>query len=223
MVCGTITYVTTDLSIDVWSDVICPFCYLGSRQLAIALEQFEHRDEVVLRHRSFELDPHFNPADNVSVDELVARKYSFSVERARTLHERLEGQARGLGMNWSLATAKPGNTFDAHRLIALASTQGLGDEMNTRLFRAYFSEGALVSDHDTLSKLAGDADVTGVEALWNSSNYADDVRRDEVTAQGLGITGVPAFLIGETLLIVGARGSDELVDALNQAWARREV
>jgi predicted DsbA family dithiol-disulfide isomerase len=149
--------VTDDFVIDVWSDVVCPFCYLGTRQLAVALEAFEHRASVVLRHRAFELDPYAKPAYDRPLEELVAAKYSTPVTNVRVMHERLENEARQLGMDWSLATARPTNTFDAHRVLALADSQGLGDEASERLFRAYFCEGELVSDHQFLSALAGGA------------------------------------------------------------------
>lgn len=145
---------TDAFSIEIWSDIVCPFCYLGSRQLANALESFDHRDAVVVTRRAFELDP-TTPRDvATSLAQLVADKYDMPVERAEALNQRLESQALILDMTWSMATAKPTNTFDAHRLLALASRQGLGDAMSERLFAAYFSEGLLISDYECLSELA---------------------------------------------------------------------
>ena len=155
--------------IDIWSDVVCPFCYLGSRQLTAALERFEHREDVTLRHRAFELDPRAQFAYDRPLAELVAAKYAMPVAQVHTMHERLENNAHALGMTWSLDTAKPTNTFDAHRVIALASSQGLGDEASERLFRAYFCEGELVSDHQRLSELAGEVGVSDVDAQQHAS------------------------------------------------------
>ncbi len=209
------------LFIDVWSDVVCPFCYLGTRQLANAIERFEHGDEVVIRHRAFELDT-TAPADpGVTLPELLAKRYSMPVERARSLNERLEGEAADLGMRWKLADARPGNTFDAHRLIALAASQQKSAAMNERLFRAYFSESRLLSDHDALNELASEVDVLNAPSLWSSQLYVDEVRHDETTAAELGISGVPSLLVDEKFMVVGAQGSDQMLGVLQRAWARR--
>ena len=157
--------------IDIWSDVVCPFCYLGTRQLAEALADFEHRDAIILRHRAFELDPT--------------------------------------------------NTLDAHRVIALASSQGLGGEASERLFRAYFCEGELVSDHRRLSELAREVGVSDADTLWESDAFTDVVRGDEAHAQELGITGVPCFLMDSKFIVNGAQGSAQILDLLRRAWARR--
>ncbi len=207
--------------IDIWSDVVCPFCYLGTRQLDEALSHFEHRESVQLRHRAFELDPGAKLHDDATLEELVARKYSIPLSSVHTMHERLQGDARQLGMEWSLDTARPTNTFDAHRVIALASTQGLGSEASERLFRAYFCEGELLSDHDRLSELASDVGVAGVDDLWGGEAFAANVRNDELAAQELGITGVPCLLLDGKFMVVGAQGSHQILDVLRRAWSRR--
>jgi predicted DsbA family dithiol-disulfide isomerase len=189
--------------------------------LALAIESFEHRDDVVVNHHAFELDPHTPLTLDTSLAQLVADKYAMPVEQAETLHLRLESQAHELGMTWSMASARPTNTFDAHRLIALATTQGLGDEMSERLFAAYFSEGLLVSDHDTLSRLASDVGVTDVSSLWATDAFSMDVRADESAAQDLGVTGVPAILIDNKFMVLGAQGVDKIADVLRRAWERR--
>jgi len=188
------------LFVDLWSDVVCPFCYLGTRQLFLAINQFEHRGHVVVRHRAFELDPGSRTDINLPLDELLARKYSMPIERARALNQRVEDEAATLGMTWSLATARPTNTFDAHRLIAF---------------------GELVSDHETLSRLATEVEVEGADELWSGDTLADAVRQDESAAQELGITGVPAFLVDNKFMVVGAQGADKILEVLRRAWARR--
>jgi len=209
------------LFVDVWSDVVCPFCYLGTRQLTGALDGFEHRDDVVERHRAFELDPHAPRDSGQTLDERLAQKYAMPIERARSLNEKLESDAAALGMTWSMKRARPTNTFDAHRLIALASTQNLGDAMSERLFRAYFSEGHLLGDTDTLSELANDVGVTDADKLWRGDDFAVDVRADEQEANELGITGVPTMLFDDKFMVVGAQGSEQILDVLTRAWARR--
>jgi protein disulfide-isomerase len=212
-----------DFIIEVWSDVVCPFCYLGTRQLAVALEQFEHREHVTLHHRAFELDPHAKLAYDRPLEELVAAKYGAPITQIRVMHERLMSDARELAMTWSLDRAQPTNTFDAHRVIALASTQGLGDEVSERLFRAYFSDGELVSDHRFLSALATDVGVKGADDLWGNDAFVDVVREDEARAQELGITGVPSLLVDTKFMVVGAQGSAHILDVLQRAWARRSA
>jgi predicted DsbA family dithiol-disulfide isomerase len=211
------------LVIDVWSDVVCPFCYLGSRQLAAALETFEHRDGVVVRHRAFELDPSTPEVIGRPLEELVAQKYQIPVERSRELHHQLEEQAATYGMTWSFADAKATNSFDAHRLIALASSQGLGEAMSQRLFAAYFSDGLLISDHDVLNVLADEVGVVGAEELWTSDAFTTEVRDDEAEASELGISGVPAMLMDHKFMVLGAQGTDKIADVLRRAWARQNA
>jgi predicted DsbA family dithiol-disulfide isomerase len=208
-------------TIDVWSDVVCPYCYLGSRQLDDALVEFEHRELVSIRHRAYELDAHAKLVHDRPLAEVVAAKYGVPVSQIHAAHERLERDASELGMTWSLATARPTNTFDAHRVIALAATQGLDHEMNVRLFRAYFSDGDLVSDHERLSELADEVGVTGVGVLWEGDAFSDVVRADEAQAQELGITGVPCFLVDSKFMVLGAQGTEQILDVLRRAWARR--
>jgi len=207
--------------IDLWSDVVCPFCYLGTRQLDEALEQFDHREQVTIRHRAFELDPGAKLSYDRPLVELVANKYAIPVAQVHALHERLESNAEAVGMTWSLDTAQPTNTFDAHRVIALASNQGQGDEMSERLFRAYFSEGVLVSDHNELSALAREVGVSGVDDLWDDDAFVEEVRSDEAAARELGISGVPCFLVDSKFMVAGAQGSVEILEVLRRAWARR--
>ncbi|MFZ0767945.1 MAG: DsbA family oxidoreductase [Acidimicrobiales bacterium] len=211
------------LSIDVWSDVVCPFCYLGSRQLTEALKRFEHRDEVIVRQRAFELDPSTPASSTMPLDELVAKKYGIPVERSRELHHRLEEQARSYDMTWSFATAKRANSFDAHRLIALASTQDFGETMSQRLFAAYFSDGLLINDHDVLNEFAAQVGVVGAPALWTSDAYVSVVRSDEEEALELGITGVPAMLMDRKFMVLGAQGVAKIENVLARAWERQGV
>ncbi len=209
------------LVIDIWSDVVCPFCYLGARQLEVALDRFEHRDDVVLRQRAFELDPRAPVDYSLSLPELLAKKYSMPVERARALNERLENDASALGMSWSMKDARPTNTFDAHRVIALSATQDLDRPMSERLFRAYFSEGQLVSDRDVLTALAKEVGVVGVDELWSDDAFSPEVRNDEADARELGISGVPSMLLDGKFMVVGAQGADQILAVLQRAWVHR--
>jgi predicted DsbA family dithiol-disulfide isomerase len=208
------------LTVDVWSDVVCPFCYLGTRQLAQAIELFEHPVEVI--PRAFELDPHAPASSDESLDELLSKKYQMPVEQAQAAHRRLTAQGQQLGIDFSFATVRRANSFDAHRLIALAATQGHANTMATRLFHSYFSDGLLISDRETLNTLADQVGVSDAPELWTSNAFVEEVRRDEVDAHNLGINGVPAFLIDQRVMVSGAQGVDALADALRQSWATRE-
>jgi predicted DsbA family dithiol-disulfide isomerase len=214
---------TSTFTIDVWSDVVCPFCYLGARQLDQAIARFEHREHVVVRRHAFELDPRAPIRSDLSLNEMLAKKYDMPVEHARALNERMADQARTYDMEWHLDRARPANTFNAHRLIALAASQGRDAAMSERLFRAYFSEGELISDCATLSSLAREVGVSGADDLWAGDLYADVVNDDERAAQELGITGVPAFLLDEKFMVLGAQGAEKLLDVLDRAWQRRSA
>jgi predicted DsbA family dithiol-disulfide isomerase len=209
------------LTVDLWSDVVCPFCYLGARQLVRAIDIFDHPVEVT--HHAFELDPHALASTDESLEDLLSQKYQMPVEQARSAHRRLQAQGREIGIDFSFDTVRHANSFDAHRLIGLAASQGHGDSMATRLFRSYFSDGLLISDRATLSTLADQVGVSGANDLWTSEAFVEDVRKDEVDAHNLGINGVPAFLIDERVMVSGAQGVDAIVRALSQAWTTRET
>ncbi len=207
--------VPDSLVIDLWSDVVCPFCYLGSRQLDLAIASRGDDVAVSVTYHAFELDPAAT-ASTMGLNELLATKYAMPLERARALNDRLSSQAAELGLTWSLERARPTNTRDAHRLVALASEQGRGAAMARRLHRAYFSEGLLVSDHATLDQLAEDVGVVDSTELWRGDSHLDAVLADETRARELGITGVPTFIVNGALTIVGARGESAIREALDR-------
>lgn len=211
------------LFVDLWSDVVCPFCGLGRAQLARAIEAFAHGDDVAVRLHAFELDPRPHAASDVSLEELIAAKYGRGVEEVRAHHRSLEAQAASFGLEWNFDLAKPANTFDAHRLIALARTQGLEDQMSARLYRAYFAEGLLISDRGVLTVLADEVGVSGAPVLWTSDAFNDDVREDEARANELGFAGVPAFVVDGKFLVSGAQGVETFLSVLERAWARRDA
>jgi predicted DsbA family dithiol-disulfide isomerase len=142
------------VEVEIWSDVACPWCYIGKRRFETALADFEHRDEVRVRWRSFELDseaPNEREGDRA---EHLARKYGMTLEQARAAEQQLTDVAAGEGLDFRFDIARDGNTFDAHRVVHLAESHGLQDAMKERLLRAYFTGGELLSDHDTLVRLA---------------------------------------------------------------------
>ena len=209
------------LSIQVWSDIACPWCWVGKRRLEAALGGFAHADQVDLTWRSFELDPgapRVQTADR-SYAERLAHKYRTSLDRAAQMIERMTATGAADGVDLGFDRIRPGNTFDAHRLLHMAAERGRGDAAKERLLRAYLSEGEAIGDRDVLVRLALDLgleedDVRGILA---SDDYARAVREDEAEAHSLGIHGVPFFVIGR-YGISGAQPADVLRQALDRAW-----
>jgi predicted DsbA family dithiol-disulfide isomerase len=211
------------LTVEIWSDVVCPWCYIGKRRFEAALEAFEHRDEVTVMWRSFELDPTApNETDPTRpAAERLAAKYGMSLERAEGLHEDMTERAAAEGLEFRFDLARGGNTFDAHRLIHLAATYGRQAAAEERLMRAYFTEGAAISDPETLIGLMAEVGVNADEArdVLSGDRFAEDVREDEQLAGQLGIQGVPFFVLDRRLGVSGAQPPEALVEALERAWS----
>jgi len=211
------------VEVDIWSDIACPWCYIGKRRFEAALAEFEHRDEVHVRWRSFELDPEA-PSERVGDRaERLAQKYGMTVEQARAAEQQLTGVAAGEGLGFRFDIARSGNTFDAHRVVHLAGGHELQDAMKERLLRAYFIEGELMSDHDTLVRLAAEVGLEEQEVreLLAGDRYAEEVRDDEQAATELGISAVPTFVLDRRLGASGAQPPDALLELLRQGWAKR--
>jgi predicted DsbA family dithiol-disulfide isomerase len=211
------------VDVEIWSDVACPWCYIGKRRFEAALEQFEHRDDVNVTWRSFELDPGAPRERTGDRAERLAQKYGMTVEQAREAERRLTDVAAGEGLDFRFDIARSGTTFDAHRLVHLAETHDLQDEMKERLLRAYFTEGKLMSDHDTLVRMAVEVGLEEQEAreLLVGERYADEVRVDERTAGELGISAVPTFVVDRKLGASGAQPPEALLELLRRGWAKR--
>jgi predicted DsbA family dithiol-disulfide isomerase len=211
------------VEIEIWSDVACPWCYVGKRRFEAALAQFEHADDVQVVWRSFELDPEAPAERRGDRAEHLASKYGMSVEQARHAERQMTETAAGDGLDFRFDVARAGNTFDAHRLVHLAYRHGLQDAMKERLLLAYFSQGELVSDHETLQRLAVEVGVPPAEVaeVLATDGYTDEVREDERTARSLGISAVPTFVVDRALGASGAQPPEQLLGLLRQGWANR--
>jgi predicted DsbA family dithiol-disulfide isomerase len=207
------------MTIEIWSDVVCPWCYLGKRRFEAALEHFGHRDEVEVTWRSFELDPTAPPERTVSSAEHLAGKYGMTVDDAERKNAEMTELAAGEGLEYHLERTRGGNSFDAHRLIHLAKAQGLQEEMLERLMRAYFTDGEAIGDAETLVRLAIEVGVDP-QGLRGEA-YADAVHADEELAARIGIRGVPFFVLDRRYGVSGAQPSELLLQALETAWAER--
>jgi predicted DsbA family dithiol-disulfide isomerase len=210
------------MQVEIWSDVVCPWCYLGKRRFERALESFGHRDEVTVVYRSFELDPSAAPGVTMPVVDMLASKYQMSVAQANAAQRQMEQRGAQEGLEFRMDGLRSGSTRDAHRLLQLARARGRQAELAERLHRAYFSEQASVFDHSSLARLAADSglDPGEVQIVLAGDEYADAVEADEATARSLGANGVPYFVIDRRFAISGAQPADVIVRALDRAWAQ---
>ncbi len=183
------------MNIEIWSDVVCPWCSIGKRRLEAALEQFDHRDDVEIIWRSFELDPNAPRRRDGDLVRHLATKYGMTHEQAVASQARITAVAADAGLDFHLDHAQPGNTFDAHRLLHLAAVRGVQDEVKERLLAAYVSEGAAIGDPETLVRLAGEAGLDADEArhVLDGDTYTEEVRADEREATRLGVTRRPVL------------------------------
>ncbi len=213
------------MAVEIWSDVVCPWCYIGKRRFEAALARFEHRDEVERVWRSFQLDPGAGPSPAEPADYAgrLARKYGVPEAQAQSMIDQMTATAAGEGLEFRFDLARQGNTVDAHRLLHLAAAHGRQDELKERLDRATFTEGLPVSDHAALREVALEAGLPGeeVEAVLSSDRYAEAVRADVEQAHEYGISGVPFFVLDGRFGVSGAQPADVLLQALERAWAAR--
>lgn len=206
------------MQVEIWSDVICPWCYIGKRRFEMALAQFEQRDSVKVIWRSFELDPKSPPQYTVTLEEMLSQKYNVSLQEAADMNARVTGIAKDVGLDYRLSKAHPGNTFDAHRLLHFATSRKLGDKATERVMQAYFSESLAVGDRSALASLAPEFGIAESEALLmlESNAFSAEVRADEARAAELGISGVPFFVFNEKVGISGAQPVEVFSQALQQ-------
>jgi predicted DsbA family dithiol-disulfide isomerase len=207
------------MRVDVWSDFVCPWCYLGKRRLELTLERFEGRTPVEVHWRSFQLDPKFPREFTGGVNELLVAKYGMSRAEAEAIHARVTGLGAADGLVYRFDRCRPSNTFDAHRLLQAANLQNLGALLQGRFMRAYFSEGVSLGDGQALVSLAAEVGLDAAEsqAVLNSQQFAADVQADERRAHELGYRGVPAFLFAEKVQVSGAESVETLLHALQRA------
>lgn len=209
------------MQVEIWSDVVCPWCAIGKRRFEAALAGFEHREDVDVRWRSFELDPAAPRSVPGGATQRLADKYGVSLEQARAMQQRVVDAGAGDGLSFRFDSAKPGSTVDAHRLLHLAAERGVQGAVKERLLRAYFTEGEPIADAPTLVRLAGEAGLDPAEAaaVLDSDAYTAEVRADQAEARALGIQGVPFFVLDRKYGVSGAQPAEVLLEVLRQAWA----
>jgi predicted DsbA family dithiol-disulfide isomerase len=207
--------------IEIWSDVVCPWCYIGKRHLESALDAFDHKNDVEVVYRSFELDPSAPEVPVETTVESLARKFGTDVAGARELMTRADGVAASVGLEFNHADAPHARTVTAHRLLHLAAEEGRQGELKEALLAAYFVRGENVGDHDVLRKVAVDAglDAGRVDEVLASAEYLDEVHADIDQARAYGATGVPFFVVDERYGVSGAQPTEVFSQLLERAWA----
>jgi predicted DsbA family dithiol-disulfide isomerase len=207
------------MRVDIWADIVCPWCYIGNARFSRALAEFEHRDEVEVVYRSFELDPSIPEGRATPILDVLASKYGMSQAQARQAEARVAALAEAEGLEFTVDRAM-GNTFDAHRLVHFGREQGVQQKVANELYHAYFGEGRSVFGLDALVGVAAGAglDPDGARQALDSGSFGDEVRADEEEAGRLGISGVPFCVLGGKYGVSGAQPGQTFAQALRQAW-----
>lgn len=202
------------MKVQVWSDFVCPFCYVGKRHLEEAIKELGQDIEV--EFMSFELDPQYRDNPDLNIHEMLAQKYNISVEEARLNNERVGAMAAQVGLNYDFDAMKYTNTFNAHKVFQYAKFKGLGNEYSEKLMDAYFSKGVYLNDLDALIELGVTVglDAEGIKNAFESDEFGLSVRQDEQWAQMIGARGVPHFVIDDQVSLSGAQPVETFKSAL---------
>ena len=212
------------MEVKIWSDVRCPFCYIGKRKFEMALEKFPHRDKVKVVWQSFELDPNMKTNTTVSAIEHLSEAKGISKSQAEGMQQHVATIAKEVGLDFNSRNTIVANSFNAHRLIQLAKTKGIGNEVEEALFKAYFVEGKNIDDKETLLKTGASIGLekSEVKEIFSSDAFEKEVRQDETQAQSIGINGVPFFVLNNKYAVSGAQSPETFLDVLEQTWEEME-
>nr|WP_315258100.1 DsbA family oxidoreductase [uncultured Flavobacterium sp.] len=208
------------LKVQIWSDVMCPFCYIGKRKIEEAITQFENKDFVEIEWKSFELDPRFIVTSGESIADHLAKKYGRDIDWAQSMLESTSQTAKSNGLDFHFEKAILANSLNAHRLLHLAKKNNRSNELEELLFRAYFTEGKNVDDWNTLQEIGQKADlhIDQIKELTDTDIYTKEVRQDQQEAQTLGVTGVPFFVFDNKYAVSGAQPTDIFLKTLEKTW-----
>ncbi len=212
------------MKVEIWSDVMCPFCYIGKRKFEKALSEFPDKDQIEVTWKSFQLDPTTVTDPSLSTIDHLAEKKGWSKEQARETTAHVSNIAKQVGLDFHFDKAVVANSFDAHRLSHLAKKHGKQNELEEKLFSAYFTEGKNTADHATLLQIATEIGLDKAETndLLNSSLYADKVEEDIEQAQQIGVRGVPFFVLDRKYAVSGAQEPDTFLQALTRAYGEHQ-
>ncbi|MDB4901438.1 MAG: disulfide bond formation protein DsbA [Mucilaginibacter sp.] len=209
------------MKVEIWSDVMCPFCYIGKRRFENALQHFEHKDEVEIEWKSFQLNPDLVTNPDLNINQYLADVKGFTLDHAQQINDHVTQMAAEVGLTYNLDKAVVANSFNAHRFSHLAKKHGLGVEAEEQLFKAYFTDGKNIDDEDTLIDLGKELglDAAEIKQALESNAYADEVKDDIDTAQYLGIRGVPFFVLNNKYAISGAQAVPVFEETLEKAFS----
>ncbi|MFC6996946.1 DsbA family oxidoreductase [Rufibacter roseus] len=208
------------MKVEIWSDVVCPFCYIGKRKFEKALETFGPKDKVEIVWRSFQLDPDLQPVAGQSVHEYLGKRKGTSTAEGKQMNDYMAGVAKEVGLTYDFDKAIINNTMDAHRLLHLAKEHKLQDQMKERLFAAYYTEGKDIGNHDVLVQLAEEVGLDGTEArnVLQSDAYKAEVQQDQYEAAQVGARGVPFFVFNSKYAVSGAQPTELFQQVLDKVW-----
>jgi len=208
------------MKVEVWSDIMCPFCYIGKRKFEHALEKFEGKENVVVEWKSFLLDPSIKNVSGKNIHEVLAEKKGWTKEYAQRVNSQVAGMAKEVGLNYQLDKVIPANTFSAHQLSHLAARHGLQNQMEEKLFHAYFTDGTDLGNIEALIELAVVVGLDEQEArkALITDEYADDVKADAYEGEQMGVRGVPFFVFDRKYAVSGAQPQEVFLSALETAW-----
>jgi len=208
------------LKIQIWSDIMCPYCYIGKRRIEGALAQFKHKDDVEIEWKSFQLDSSFVASENDDMAEHLAEKYRKDVSWAKEMMDSMTQNAKSAGLDFRFDKAIMANSFNAHRLLHLAKKNNLSDAMEETLFKAYLTDGENVNDSETLKRLGLQVGLKAdeLEALLSSDQFANEVTADITMAQNIGVQGVPFFVFDNKYAVSGAQHVETFVQTLDKVW-----
>jgi|SRR5699024_2448614 len=208
------------MKVEIWSDFVCPFCYIGKRKFEHALKQFKHSDDINIQWRSFEIQPGLQTDGSKNQYEHLAESKGWTLEHSKQVHDQLTKKAKEEGLSYHFEKTIPANTFNAHRLSHLAAKHNLQDEAEERLFAAHFTEGKNIDDKQTLVQLGVEIGLPEDEIrdMLQSDLYADEVNGDMTKARQVGVQGVPFFVVNNKYAISGAQPSEVFLETLQKAY-----
>ena len=209
------------MKINIWSDIRCPFCYIGKRKFELALEQFQHKDKVEVIWRSFQLDPGLKTQPETNVLDYLAKIKGITREQAGQMHEHVKEVAQEVGLTFNFEKSVLANSLNGHRLIQLAKANDLGDVAEELLFKAHFTDGKNIDDPETLLRIGTAIGLVeqDVRRVLRSDDFKEEVKADELLGRSIGIRGVPFFIFNDKYALSGAQSPEIFLQTLRRAWA----
>ena len=208
------------MEVKIWSDVRCPFCYIGKRKFEAALEKFPQRDQVKLVWKSFQLDPTLETSTDMNTVDYFVKTKGVNAEQAKQMLGGATQMAKEVGIDFNLEKSVLANSFNAHRLIQMAKLKDIGDEMKEALFKAHFEDARNIDDIDVLVEIGASVglDIKEVRKMVNSEEFTYEVKQDELEARDIGVQGVPFFVFGDKYAVSGAQPSEAFLQTLEKTW-----